>query len=94
MAADEIKAYLETGSVINSVNLPAMKLGKVKGARVCVIHENKADILPAITSMFTSTMAVESKTRGDIAYTVVDTDSDISPDIAFLDGVIKVRVIL
>lgn len=93
MAADEIKAYLETGSIINSVNLPAIKLGKVKGARVCVIHENKADILPAISSMFKSTTAVESKARGDYAYTVVDTDDDISPDLAFLDGVIKVRII-
>lgn len=93
MAADEIKAYLETGSIINSVNLPCVKLGKVKGARVCVIHENKAEILTAITSMFTNTTAVESKTRGDVAYTVVDTDAEISPDIAFIDGVIKVRVI-
>ena len=93
MAADEIKAYLENGSIINSVNLPAMKLGKIKGSRVCVIHENKADILPAITSMFKSTNAVESKARGDYAYTVVDTDDEISPDIAFIEGVIKVRIV-
>lgn len=93
MAADEIKAYLETGSVINSVNLPNMKLGPVNGARVCVIHENKGDIFPNITATFTSTTAVESKTRGDYAYTVVDTDGDISPDLPFIDGVIKVRII-
>ncbi|MBQ1546573.1 MAG: 3-phosphoglycerate dehydrogenase [Clostridia bacterium] len=93
MAADEIKAYLETGSVINSVNLPAMKLGKPKGTRVCVIHENKAEILPAITSKFTSTTAVESKVRGSVAYTVVDTDADVSSDIALIEGVLGVRVI-
>ena len=93
MAADEIKAYLETGSVINSVNLPAVKLGKPKGARVCIIHENKADILPTITSMFTSTTAVESKARGNIAYTVIDTDGEASSDIALVNGVIRVRVI-
>ncbi|MBQ1389601.1 MAG: 3-phosphoglycerate dehydrogenase [Clostridia bacterium] len=93
MAADEIKAYLEKGSVINSVNLPAMKLGAIKGKRVCIIHENNAAILPAVTAKFASTNAVESKTRGDVAYTVIDTDADVSDDIAAIEGVISVRVI-
>ena len=93
MAADEIKAYLETGSVINSVNLPAVKLGKIKGTRVCVIHENKAEVLPAVTAKFAGTTSVESKARGSVAYTVVDTDADVPADIAGIDGVINVRVI-
>lgn len=93
MAADEIKAYLETGSVINSVNLPAMKLGKAKGKRACIIHENKPEILSAITAKFESTNAVESKARGNVAYTVIDTDADVSNDIVAIDGVIRVRVI-
>ncbi len=94
MAADEIKAYLETGSVINSVNLPAVKLGKVNGAvRVCVIHQNKPEVLFAITSAFASTNAVESKSRGDVAYTVVDTNDESFGDIAAIEGVINARTI-
>ncbi len=93
MAADEIKAYLENGSVINSVNLPAMKLGAIKGKRVCIIHENNAAVLPAVTAKFAGTNSVESKVRGDVAYTVIDTDADVSDDIAAVEGVISVRVI-
>ncbi len=96
MAADEIKAYLENGSVINSVNLPNMKLGPMlpTSARVCIIHENKPNTFNDIIGSFTSTTSVESKTRGNIAYTVVDTELGfISSDLPFIDGVIKVRII-
>lgn len=93
MAADEIKDYLENGSITNSVNLPNMKLGKFNGARVCIIHENKDDLVPTITSMFTGVSFIESKTRGSVAYTVVDTTDDVNSDLVFVDGIIRVRII-
>ncbi len=90
MAADEIKAYIETGAVINSVNLPRVELAKAEGTRVTVIHKNDE----AVTAQIKAAAAdAVTAVRGDVAYTVIDTEADVADTIAAIDGVIKVRVI-
>ena len=90
MAADQIKAYIETGAVINSVNLPRVELAKAAGTRVTVIH--KSD--DAVTAQIKAAAAeAVTAVRGDVAYTVIDTEADVADAIAAIDGVIKVRVI-
>ena len=90
MAADEIKAYIETGAVINSVNLPRVELAKPEGTRVTVIHKND----DAVTAQIKAAAAqAVTAVRGDVAYTVIDTAADVADTIAAIDGVIKVRVI-
>ena len=100
MAADEVKAYLETGSIINSVNLPRVQLAKTSNPRVTVIHKNVPTILNQITAKFSDLGAnienIESKSRGDYAYTVVDATGSfdgVDAQIKAIDGVIRVRVI-
>ena len=51
MAADELRAYLETGSIVNSVNFPRVPLGPVVGSRLCVLHRNIPNMLSQISGL-------------------------------------------
>ena len=100
MAANEVKAYLETGSVINSVNLPNISLTKTSNPRFTVIHSNVPTILNQITAKFGDLGAnienVQSKSRGDYAYTVLDATGNtdgVEEQIKAIEGVIRVRAI-
>ena len=101
MAANEIKHYLERGSIKNSVNMPTCLLGEPVHHRVSVIHDN----LPNMVSQMTGVLAREglnieemvNKSRGQVAYTVFDLNEKISEqaleELQSIQGVIKVRVI-
>lgn len=100
MAANEVKAYLETGSIINSVNLPNISLTKTANPRFTVIHSNVPTILNQITAKFSDLGAnienVQSKSRGDYAYTVLDATGNtdgVEEQIKAIEGVIRVRTI-
>ena len=102
MAVDQIKEYIENGNIINSVNLPNLSMAREPGTRrICVIHKN----VPGAIADFTSVCGkaginienMQSKSRGDYAYTVLDvTGSDIAPaarELSTLEANIRVRVI-
>ena len=101
MAANELIDYIENGNIVNSVNLPEVTMPRSGEHRFCVIHKNIPNILSAITSNFAedgvNIQNMLNKSRGDFAYTMLDTDaanvSEIEKDIAEIDGVIKVRTI-
>ena len=102
MAVKELRNYIENGNIVNSVNYPNCDCGVCTSAgRVTVCHKN----VPAIISKLTSVMgdaginieSMDNKSRGDYAYSVLDTGSAITDDVAAklsdIDGVIKVRVV-
>ncbi|MGN0173845.1 MAG: phosphoglycerate dehydrogenase [Acutalibacteraceae bacterium] len=100
MAANEIIAYLEKGSIINSVNMPNVDLGDVNGARVCVIHKNVTNMIAQISACFSNAGLnidkLVNNSRGDYAYTVVDLASvsdEAVAKIKEIEAVISVRVI-
>ena len=98
MAAQEIKEYLETGNIKNSVNLPNCSLPVSGVGRVAIIHQNK----PNVIAKFTDAMSVVNisdminKSRGEVAYTIINTDHEITNEIVnklnAVDEVIAVRV--
>ena len=83
MAADTIREYLETGTIINSVNFPNTKLPiRAEGSiRISVVNTNKPGVLAAITEMFAKAnlniLQQINQSRGNIAYNVMDIDSTI-----------------
>jgi len=101
MAAQELADYLFNGNVKNGVNLPNVRLERAGVARLCVIHRN----VPRMINRFLDLIGDENinvehminKPSGDIAYTIIDTGSDISEhisqEIAGMDEVMRVRVI-
>ena len=101
MAAKELMDYIENGNIVNSVNLPEITMPRSGEHRICVIHKNIPNMLTAITGIFASDgINIENllnKSRGDYAYTMLDTNvadtTAVSDKISAIDGVIRVRVI-
>ena len=101
MAAKELIDYIENGNIVNSVNLPEVTMPRSGEHRICVIHKNIPNMITAIAGIFADDgVNIENmlnKSRGDYAYTMLDTgaaDTEVvAKEIAAIDGVIKVRVI-
>ena len=100
MAATELKNFLENGNIINSVNFPNCDMGAVCGSRVTVAHKNIPAMLSQISTAFTNkSINIENminKSKGDYAYTMIDThscvDADVIDELKKIDGVIKVTL--
>ncbi len=101
MAADELKAYLEDGTIRNSVNFPAMEVPRSTPVRVCVLHRNVPNMLAQISGMISDAGVnidnMTNRSKKDNAYTVLDVESDVADSvlesIRAIDGVIRVRKI-
>lgn len=102
MAVKEMRDFLENGNIANSVNYPACSLGVAsKPGRISVCHKNVANMIGTFTSILGNANvnidAIANKSRGDFAYTLIDTDSPVPADVVKAlessDAVLKVRVI-
>ncbi|MGN0522172.1 MAG: phosphoglycerate dehydrogenase [Eubacterium sp.] len=101
MGALELIDFLENGNIKNSVNLPVVSMAKTGVARITVIHKNQPNMIATITDTISkdgiNIASFEDKNRGEVAYSIIDTDSvpaeKVITDIEAVDGVIKVRVI-
>lgn len=101
MAVEEIREYLETGNIRNSVNMPALSLEPSAQNRICIINRNVPNMVAKISSQLgqyginIETMA--NKARGEYAYTIVETNDTIDElsieGIRSSEGIINVRVI-
>lgn len=91
MAIEQVMDYLENGNIVNSVNMPACSLGPKKGTRIAVISKADAGVLEKVAAICEGD--VVNKVRGDYAYTLAETDSDIDVSSIAGEGVIRVRVI-
>ncbi len=101
MAAKDLYDYLKNGNINHSVNLPNVSLERMGVARLCVIHRN----VPRMITSFLDLIGAENinvehminKPRGEYAYTIIDTGSEIGEDIQKkimqMDEVLRVRVI-
>ena len=97
MATNQIKEFLENGNIKNSVNFPELTLNRASGInRITVVHKN----VPTMVQQITTALATGSiniaemvnKNRGNLAYTVIDTDSDVSKNI--IDTINKIEDII
>lgn len=98
MAANELIAYIENGTIRNSVNYPNAELAKTGDALVCVMHRNVPEIISKISGACASAGAnienLVNKSKKDYAYTMLDITGKVdAAAIESIDGVIKVRVL-
>ena len=99
MAAAEIRDYLETGSIHNSVNYPELQLTEPEAVRVLVLHEN----IPNMISNITAAAAKEginienmvNRSRKDMSVTVMEMEELPSKHaldtLSELPGIIRIR---
>jgi len=102
MAAKQLKDYLETGNIKNSVNFPNVYLPYTGKKRVAIFHENVPNMVGQITSILSSASLniadMINRSRGNVAYTMIDIDTnkDVSllvEKIRAIPGVIALRML-
>ena len=101
MAVDELKDYIENGNITNSVNMPAVSVPRSGKTRITIIHKNVPNVISRITAIVAEENInidnMVNKSRGEYAYTMLDTDTEVSNDaitaISSQDFAIRVRVI-
>ena len=105
MAADQLMDFLENGHIRNSVNFPALTLDRAEGAahgtRLAISNRNVPKMLGQILAVLAdqniNVLDMINKSREDIAYNLIDLESEPSADslaaIAAIDNVIKVTLI-
>ena len=101
MAAQELSDYLANGNIRNSVNFPAISMPRSGDTRICVLHKN----IPAVLSTTTSVIShqglnienMTNKSRGELAYTMIDITGDVGEDtrekLLAIEGVKRVRIL-
>ena len=99
MVADQIRDYLENGNVANAVNFPAVSMARESAFRVAIANANVPNMLGQIsTAMANAGLNIHNmvnKSRGDMAYTLVDVDSGVGETVLdalrAIEGVLSVR---
>jgi len=99
MVIDQLRDYLEHGNVENAVNFPAVSMARESAYRVAIANANVPNMLGQIsTAMASAGLNIHNmvnKSRGDMAYTLVDVDSPVAAKvleaIRAIDGVLSVR---
>ena len=99
MVADQLREYLEHGNVENAVNFPSVVMPRESGFRVAIANSNVPNMLGQIsTTMAKANLNIHNmmnKSRGEMAYTLVDVDSavlqPVIDSIARIEGVLAVR---
>jgi D-3-phosphoglycerate dehydrogenase len=104
MAVKELRDFLETGIIVNSVNFPRVTVDSAipaGGTRLCISHKN----VPGMIAKFTTILGdlnlnvegIVDQSRGDIAYALIDVAGKVGDDtlktLEECEAVINVRPI-
>ncbi|MCT8138574.1 phosphoglycerate dehydrogenase [Anaerobacillus sp. CMMVII] len=105
MAARQVKEFLETGNIKNSVNFPHVSLPYTGKRRVAAFHKNVPNMVGQITSAISNyelnIADMINRSRGDFAYTMIDIDNEVDNEILpnletkikQIEGMVRVRFI-
>lgn len=101
MAVQQLRDYLENGNIRNSVNFPEVIMPRTAGQRLAIANANIPNMVGQIsTSLAKANLNIIdllNKSRGDIAYTLIDINQSIPSEtlqeIKNIKGVLAVRVL-
>jgi len=99
MVVDEVRAWLESGNISNSVNFPEISLPHNGNPRMVVVNANVPNMLGQISTDLAEAglniVDMLNKSRGDIAVTLIDLettpDATVLQKISDVEGVLSVR---
>jgi D-3-phosphoglycerate dehydrogenase len=99
MVVDQLRDYLEHGNVMNAVNFPQVSMARESAYRVAIANANVPNMLGQIsTAMADAGLNIHNmvnKSRGEMAYTLVDVDSAVGDKVLdslrAISGVLSVR---
>ncbi|HAI67849.1 MAG TPA: 3-phosphoglycerate dehydrogenase [Gammaproteobacteria bacterium] len=101
MVADQVRDYLEEGTVHNSVNFPEMEMPRNGGHRLLVVNSNVPHMIERISSTIANAnlniLDMLNRSRGDLACTLVDVNNEIPQTVVdtlcATKGVLTVRIL-
>ena len=102
IVADTLRDFLENGTIRNSVNFPEAILPRTLGAsRLAIANENVPNMVGQISTALAEAKLniadLLNKSRGELAYTLIDVDGAISQSVLeklrAIQGVLAVRAI-
>ena len=101
MVAEQVRDYLENGNVLNAVNFPNVSMPRESQHRLAIANANVPNMVGQIsTAVADAGLNIHNmvnKSKGEIAYTLVDLDSAmpqaVIDKIAAIKGVLMVRAI-
>jgi D-3-phosphoglycerate dehydrogenase / 2-oxoglutarate reductase len=102
MAANQLMDYLENGNIVNSINFPAVAMGRVAGTtRITFSNDNVSGVLGHVLSVLAdkqvNVIDMMNKSRGELAFNIIDVEDkpgdEVISAIAAVEHVIRVRVI-
>ncbi|MET0311996.1 MAG: phosphoglycerate dehydrogenase [Burkholderiaceae bacterium] len=99
MVADQLRDYLENGNIVNAVNFPNVTMSRESGFRLGIANANVPNMVGQIsTAMAHAGLNIHNmvnKSRGEMAYTLLDVDSAVAEDVLAslraIEGVLAVR---
>ena len=99
MVADQVREYLENGNLQNAVNFPEASMAREAPYRLAIANANVPDMLGRISHALgrrkINIHNMLNKSRGEMAYTLVDADSPVPAgvvdELCELAGVLAVR---
>ncbi|MCM2678876.1 3-phosphoglycerate dehydrogenase family protein [Echinimonas agarilytica] len=78
MAARQLMDFLENGNIKNSVNFPEIHLSRTEGHRIAFANDNVpkvlSTVLAVLSDMDINVIDMLNKSRGEIAYTILDVE--------------------
>ena len=99
MVVDQVREYLEHGNLQNAVNFPDVVMQRESPFRVAIANANVPNMVGQIsTAMARAGLNIHNmlnKSKGEMAYTLVDIDSPVPPavtdTIRRIEGVLAIR---
>ena len=102
MVADQLRDFLENGNIRNSVNYPESVMPRAGNTtRIVIANSNVPNMVGQIsTCLATARINIAdllNKSRGEYAYTLIDTDGTVGEEILrqirSIDGVLSARIV-
>ena len=99
MVAEQLADYLENGNILNSVNFPNVSMARESSYRIGIANANVPNMVGQISSVLAAAGLnihnMVNKSKGDMAYTLVDVDSGVTDGVmqqlSGISGVLAVR---
>jgi D-3-phosphoglycerate dehydrogenase len=102
MVAEQVRDFLENGNIRNSVNYPESVMPRAANTtRIVIANSNVPNMVGQISTCLAGARIniadLLNKSRGEYAYTLIDTDGTVGEDILHqirgIDGILSARIV-